>query len=328
MVDWLYNHPSIVMWIVFNEGWSQHNTEYYTNWMKQYDPSRIINCASGWQDKPVGDVLDVHDYSFYPRNNLADYKLNGKRALLIGEAGGVNLAIPGHTWYSSANVPQQVAHNNFIPKDSYSFTEEASRNTYGSPDVLKDGYTKFIESIRCLNAGSGCNAVVYTQLSDVEHELNGYLTYDRKISKIPVEEMRKINQTIYEAPKLNPVFDFSSNWTTPEGKEISMPIGEKNVFMEIKSPMNGLNKLNKIFDLKEVPSKVAIAVKGFTDCEIRINGETLRKTKLSARDEPAINFYPLFDNEIKLLKKGENTISIQLNKKDKNNLLDVALFQY
>ncbi len=328
MVDWLQNHPSIAMWIVFNEGWSQHNTELYTNWIKQYDPTRIVNCASGWQDKPVGDVLDVHDYTFYPRNNLADYKLKGQRALLIGEAGGTNLAIPGHTWYSGTNVPLQAAHNNFIPKDSYSFTEEAGRNTYGSPEALKEGYARFIETIRCLNAGSGCNGLVYTQLSDVEHELNGYLTYDRKISKIPVEEMRKITQTIYNTPVLIPIFKFGSDWKTPDGKRIAFPIGEKNDFMEVKNTMNDLVVLNKSFDLKDVPSKVAIAVKGFTDCVIRINGETVRKTKLNARDEPAINFYPLWGEELKLIKKGENTISIQLNKKDKNNLIDVALFQY
>lgn len=329
MADWLHNHPSIIMWVVFNEGWSQHNTEFYTNWIDQYDPTRIINCASGWDDYPVGDVMDVHDYTFYPRNNAADFKMNGQRALVIGEAAGINLAIPGHTWYSESNKPVMKGHENYVPVDNYSFTEEADRHTYGSPEVFREAYEKFIETIRCLNSGSGCNALVYTQITDVEHELNGYLTYDRKVSKIEKETMRKINEGLYSPPTLSPVIDFASVWKTSAGKSIHLPAGKKNDFIPVKALMKNPIEMEKVFDLSEVPEKMVVAVKGFNDCEIEINGKMFRKMRMSANwGQPGIQFFPFFDEELNYLKTGENTISIKTTGKTKIDLIDIAVFRY
>lgn len=329
MVDWLHNHPSIIMWVVFNEGWSQHNTEFYTNWIDQYDSTRIINCASGWDDYPVGDVVDVHDYTFYPRNNAADFKLDGQRALVIGEAAGINLAIPGHTWYSEENKPVQENHENYIPVDNYSFTEEAGRHTYGSPEVFQEAYEKFIETTRLLNAGSGCDALVYTQITDVEHELNGYLTYDRKVSKIDKEVMRKINEQLYSAPELTPVVEFSSDWKTPSGKTIQLPVGDKNEFIPVRTVMDTPVEMEKSFELAGEPSKMAVAVKGFNDGEIRINGKLFRKQRMGARwGEPGIQFFAFFGDEMDLLKSGENTISVKTTGKTEVDLLDVAVYQY
>ncbi len=329
MVDWLHNHPSIIMWVVFNEGWSQHNTEFYANWIDQYDPTRIINCASGWVDYPVGDVMDVHDYTFYPRNNAADFKMNGQRALVIGEAAGLNLAIPGHTWYSEGNKPEQKGHENYIPTDNYSFKEEARRHTYGSPEVFRDAYGKFIETVRCLNSGSGCDALVYTQITDVEHELNGYLTYDRKVSKIEKETMRKINTELYLPPTLSPVIDFASGWKTSAGKNIVLPVGKKNEYIQVNTVIQTPLEIEKSFNLSAVPEKMAVAVKGFTDCEITVNGTLFRKTKTGAGwGEPGIQFFPFFDEELNYLKSGENSISIKTIGNTEIDLIDVAVFEY
>jgi hypothetical protein len=329
MVDWLHNHPSVIMWVVFNEGWSQHNTEFYTNWIDNYDPTRIINCASGWDDYPVGDVMDVHDYTFYPRNNAADFKMNGQRALVIGEAAGINLAIPGHTWYSDENPPEQKNHKNYIPVDNYSFKEEAGRHTYGSPEVFLDAYEKFIETIRFLNSGSGCDALVYTQITDVEHELNGYLTYDRKVSKIEKETMREINSGLYSPPTLIPVIDFASDWGTVSGKNIQLPVGKKNEFIPVNTVVETPVEIEKKFNLSEIPGKMAVAVKGFNDCEIRINGELFRKTRMNARwGEPGIEFSPFFNDELNYLKTGENHISVKFNSNSQIDLVDVAVFYY
>jgi hypothetical protein len=329
MVDWLHNHPSIIMWVVFNEGWSQHNTEFYTNWIDNYDPTRIINCASGWDDYPVGDVMDVHDYTFYPRNNAADFKMNGQRVLVIGEAAGINLAIPGHTWYCDENPPEQKNHRNYIPVDKYSFKEEAGRHTYGSPEVFQDAYGKFIETVRCLNSGSGCNALVYTQITDVEHELNGYLTYDRKVSKIEKETMREINSGLYSPPTLIPVIDFGSDWRTVSGKNIQLPVGDKNEFIPVNTVVKTPVEIEKSFNLSEIPEKMAVAVEGFNDCEIAINGTLFRKTRMGARwGEPGIQFFPLFDEELSYLKAGENSISVKTIGKTKTDLIDVAVFRY
>lgn len=329
MVDWLHNHPSIIMWVVFNEGWSQHNTEFYTNWIDNYDPTRLINCASGWDDYPVGDVMDVHDYTFYPGNNAADYKLKGKRALIIGEAAGFNLAIPGHTWYSEMNKPVQKNHENYVPIDNFSFKEESQRHTYGSPQVYEDAYRKFIETIRCLNTGSGCNALVYTQITDVEHELNGYLTYDRKISKIKPEIMKEINTCLYAPPQLESIISFTSEWKTPDGQTVKLPIGDKNEFLPVNSILTAPFEISKCINLDELPKKMVIAIKGFNNCEIRINGELFRKTKMNANyGEPGIEFFPLYDTEFNMLKKGENVISISAEKNSKINLLDIAIYKY
>jgi Glycosyl hydrolases family 2, sugar binding domain/Glycosyl hydrolases family 2, TIM barrel domain/Glycosyl hydrolases family 2 len=329
MVDWLHNHPSIVMWIVFNEGWSQHNTEFYASWIKKYDSTRLINCASGWDDFPVGDVMDVHDYTFYPRINVADYKLKGERVLIIGEAGGVNLAIPGHTWYSDKNKPEQIGHQNYTPADNYSFKIEAGRHTYGSSKVFENAYGKFIESISCLKAGGGCNALVYTQLSDVEHELNGFLTYDRKISKISPEVLKKINEGLYYELELKPVIALSSDWNDSKGHQVKFPVGDKNEFIEISTNMKAPFTFEKQFILSEVPQKMVVELKGFTDCEIRINGKVFRDTRLNTSfKEPGINFYPLYDDEYNMLKKGGNTISISAKEKSKIDLVDIAVFTY
>ena len=329
MVDWLYNHPSIVMWDVFNEGWGQHNTEAYTRWIGQYDPSRLINCASGWTDFPVGDIMDIHDYTYYPGNNAADYKLFGKRALVIGEAAGFNLAIPGHTWYSEKNKPQQKAHENYVPADNYNFKEESQRHTYGSPQIYEDAYRKFIETVRCLNTGSGCNALVYTQITDVEHELNGYLTYDRKVSKIKPEIMKKINEGLYSPPEFESIIPFSSEWKNSDGQSAKLPAGNKNEFIPVNSIMTIPFEITKSINLNELPKKLVVAVKGLNDCEIKINGELFRKTKMNARSgEPGIEFFPLYDDEKKILKMGENVISIRVDKKLKIDLMDIAVYKY
>lgn len=329
MVDWLHNHPSIIMWDVFNEAWGQHNTPFYTNWIKKYDPSRLINCASGWDNFPEGDIMDVHDYTFYPSNNAADFKQNGKRALVIGEAGGLNLAIPDHTWYSEKNKPALKRMENYVPADNYNFKEESQRHTYGSPAVFEEGYRKFIESIRCLNSGSGCNAVVYTQISDVEHELNGYLTYDRKVSKINPQTLRTINEGLYSPPKFETVIPLSAEWKTADGKSVRLPAGSKNTLIPVTTEMSAPFEVTRKFNLGSLPKKMAVAIRGINNCEIRINGELFRKTKITARsDEPGTEFFPVFDNEIGIFKNGENIIKVSVEKGSKFDLVDIAVYTY
>jgi len=88
-----HNHPSIIMWVVFNEGWGQYDTERLSAWVKQLDPTRLVNNASGWTDMKAGDVLDIHHYP-EPRTPDPD----PKRAIVLGEFGGLGLALEGHTW--------------------------------------------------------------------------------------------------------------------------------------------------------------------------------------------------------------------------------------
>jgi beta-galactosidase/beta-glucuronidase len=97
MVDGLSHYPSIVLWTVFNEGWGQHDTVRLTGLVKQQDATRLVCCASGWHDRKVGDVRDVHEY---PGPGAPKPEKN--RAGVLGEFGGLALPVPGHQWVEKA----------------------------------------------------------------------------------------------------------------------------------------------------------------------------------------------------------------------------------
>jgi len=172
MVDALRSHPSIVMWVPFNEGWGQFDTEKYVSWLKGYDPSRLVNNASGWTDKKVGDVSDVHSY---PGPDMP--KLEPNRAAVLGEFGGLGLPLAGHTW---------LLQNNWGYR---SFTTQES---------LGAAYKDLISQMRYLIA-DGLSAAVYTQTTDVEIEVNGLMTYDRAVMKLPADATAA-NKTLYGPP--------------------------------------------------------------------------------------------------------------------------------
>jgi hypothetical protein len=166
MITELYNHPSIIMWIVFNEGWGQYDTERLTQLVKDLDRSRVVNSASGWTDMKVGDVNDLHAYPG-PEAPLPEQK----RAAVLGEFGGLGLAVDLHTW---------------------------TREHWGYQDMadfknLRDRYERLLDEIWKLREEPGLSAAVYTQLTDVETEVNGLLTYDRAVVKIDEKEARAFN---------------------------------------------------------------------------------------------------------------------------------------
>src|SRR4029079_19483703 len=88
MIDARENHPSIVMWVPFNEGWGQHDTESVADWVKKYDPSRPVNEASGWTDRGSGEVSDMHDYP-----GVAMRPVEEKRVVVLGEFGGLGMPV-------------------------------------------------------------------------------------------------------------------------------------------------------------------------------------------------------------------------------------------
>ncbi len=156
MVDQLYNHPSIVMWVPFNEGWGQHDTPDYVQKIKEWDPTRLVNNASGWTDAGVGDVLDIHDYP-----GPSAPKPTDGRAAVLGEFGGLGLNVAGHQWSNSGWGYQQIE----------------------TPEALLLRYEELYRELWPL-VQQGLCAAVYTQVSDVETESNGLMTYDRKVLKM------------------------------------------------------------------------------------------------------------------------------------------------
>jgi len=167
MLDNLHNHPCIVQWVVFNEGWGQFDTERVTEWTKKYDPTRLVDCASGWADRQVGDVHDIHVYP-----GPAAPKLEAKRAAVLGEFGGLGLGVDGHTW----------------SKKTWSYRGTASQ------DDLTRKYEQLLRNVYKLKDEAGLCAAVYTQTTDVETEINGLLTYDRAIVKVDIDRVAAVNR--------------------------------------------------------------------------------------------------------------------------------------
>lgn len=327
MVDWLYNHPSVVLWVVFNEAWGQHDTEKHTQWIASYDPSRIVTCASGWFDAPAGNTVDMHDYTFYPRA-VPDWKLGRTRAAVLGEAGGVNLAVPGHTWYSETNPPRQKSHDTFTPKSDFSFTTEAGRHTYATSGEFEEAYGKYMRTLRWLRAIGACTGVVYTQITDVEHELNGWMTYDRKVSKIPAEKMRAMNTPLYEKLAVETLLDWGGQWTAGDGTLLTLPAGAENPFVGVAARRELPVTVSNTFTVDDPSRSHCIGVFGMSDYEIRINGRLFRRTKVGGQNyEPSYGVFEIYPDEAGILKKGLNEITVKvLPVKGVKPLFDFAVF--
>lgn len=174
MIDDFGNHPSIVAWVPFNEGWGQYDTARIAEFVKERDPSRIVNSVSGWADRGVGDLHDIHHYpnpAVPPREEV--------RAVVLGEFGGLGLPVKGHTWQSEANWGYRQ---------------------FGSKADLTDAYLTLLQSMRPMMGSQGLAAAVYTQTTDVEIEVNGLLTYDREVCKIDEAVLQKAHARLFEPP--------------------------------------------------------------------------------------------------------------------------------
>lgn len=172
MVDTLHNHPSVVVWTAFNERWGQHRSLEVGQWLAAYDPSRLLNLASGGNFFPIGDIADEHNYPHpaFPLENPVydDY------VKVMGEFGGHGWRVRGHQWDPDMN----------------------NWGYGGLPETIEEYTQRYRESMRLLGElkQKGIAAGVYTQTTDVEGEINGLLTYDRKVAKVPASELRQIHQ--------------------------------------------------------------------------------------------------------------------------------------
>jgi len=170
MIDAFGNHPCIVMWVPFNEGWGQFDTAAIVSWLKKHDPTRLVNNTSGWIDRGVGDVNDIHKY---PGPGMAE--LEPHRAVVLGEFGGLGLPVKDHTWQDEKNWGYR----------SFKNSEE-----------LTTAYVNLINKLRPL-IKKGLAAAVYTQTTDVEIEVNGLMTYDRVLIKMDIDQVRAANEKLY-----------------------------------------------------------------------------------------------------------------------------------
>ena len=165
IIDCLYSYPCIGTWVPFNEAWGQFKTSEIAEWTKSYDPSRLVNPASGGNHYVCGDILDLHNY---PAPEM--YLYDAQRVTVLGEYGGIGWVVPGHIWESNRN---------------WGYVQ------FNSSKEVTDEYVKYAEKLYEL-IDRGFSGAVYTQTTDVEFEVNGLMTYDRKIIKVDEKKDVKI----------------------------------------------------------------------------------------------------------------------------------------
>jgi beta-galactosidase/beta-glucuronidase len=176
IMDFCISSPSVVVWIPFNEAWGQFDTERIANWTKEYDPSRLVNPASGGNHRPCGDMLDLHHYPG-PAMKLFD----SQRVNVLGEYGGIGFAMENHLWWNKRNW-------------GYVQFKSAGEVTAEYEKYAKD----LIKYIRL-----GFSGAVYTQTTDVEGEVNGLFTYDRKVLKVVPERIKSANKEVIGSMNLS-----------------------------------------------------------------------------------------------------------------------------
>ncbi|MEM6692435.1 MAG: sugar-binding domain-containing protein [Planctomycetota bacterium] len=355
MIDDFGNHPSIVSWCVFNEAWGQHETIKQTAWAKQADPSRLILSASGWTDHGVGDILDVHNYSTYPTLPLED---KAGRCITFGEIGGHNLIIDGHHWHGKTNTK----------KSSAPMSVSGKRMHFAGPEDMETKYDFYFRNLRHFVSRAGCRSLVYTQISDVEHECNGYMTYDRKVSKLPKERYAEIHQQLYTpvtyttltgkewlhlnqaSPKgKNPKLDWKS--VSGSWKSTSLPI-DSDHFIASGRGLGAL-ALKQAFEIEERPSRcvLEIAFKNAassmkprrerldghqprptsnTRILVALDGQPIREHKMDVHTGhgKCVSYLELTDEEVALLGTGSHEIGLLFPTADKMYFVSAELLSY
>ncbi len=172
MIDHLKSFPCIAVWVPFNESWGQFHAKEMANFVRRLDPTRLVDHASGWFDQGGGDFISRHVYV----KKLHTPRKNKNRAFVISEFGGYSLQIPGHLWDQEA-------------KFGYRFYESREALTQGYLDLLNQQLIPLIPK--------GLAAAIYTQTTDVEIEVNGYLTYDREIEKMDMTAVRQVHARLH-----------------------------------------------------------------------------------------------------------------------------------
>lgn len=177
MIDALYNAPCIVMWIPFNEAWGQHKTMEIGKWNVEYDPSRLVNVASGGNFWPVGHVADHHSYP-HPGFPTGDPRFHDY-IKVVGEFGGHGFVVDKkHVWNSNAK----------------------NWGYGGLPKTREELEGRYLESIKRLKdlVTKGVAGGVYTQTTDIEAEVNGLITYDREVHKLSAKFLAEAHKSLYE----------------------------------------------------------------------------------------------------------------------------------
>lgn len=312
IIDHLRFFPSIVMWVPLNEGWGQYDTKRLNDWTKNYDPTRLVNTPSGWTDRGVGDVLDAHQY---PGPGMYDLSQSNGRSLVLGEFGGLGLVIKNHIWNPN--------------KRNWGY------KTYTEDSILIREYTELMHNLH-LMIPRGLAAAIYTQTTDVEGEVNGLMTYDRKVIKIPMGLLQQLHKPLYEEPAgkityINqateadrPTFSYSGaaayNW---------MRQGDQTLFQKTQQPV-AVEKGHNVYayqdvQLSVIPKGLGIKLYASGDARIYINGNLVWK-------EDQVRIKRHYDDinlsgGIQYLKTGANRIAVETMNASQDVKFDFSLYR-
>ena len=320
MIEGLYNHPSIVQWILFNEGWGQYDTERLVAEMKQWDPQRLVDDAAGWTDRQVGDIIDTHSY---PEPTAGEP--NTQRASVLGEFGGVGYRVEGHTW-SPESWGYQAA---------------------GAPEGVAAWYLHLMRSVWRLKQRAGYCASVYTQITDVETECNGLMTYDRAVAKIPAKELRFANEemptstadnlvmanALYGKPEWRYSFEKPvASWAQPDFDDSSWhkgPAGFGNA--EVFQAKIGTTWktddiwMRRSFVLSEADvANLKLEIRCDDDAEVYLNGVLAYARKGYLIDYLCADISP---EAARTLKAGTNVVAVHCHQIGGDQYIDLGLFR-
>ena len=326
MVDQLKNHPSVIVWTTFNEGWGQHATQSIVDYTHQLDPSRPINEASGWTDTGNGDISDGHSYPL-----PSAPKPDGKRAVVNGEFGGIGLVETGHTWATDAKTNYGEARN------SWDLTRQ---------------YRELMRKANGLRDNPGASAFVYTQLTDVEQETNGLLTYDRKKVKPILKIAAAAAQGHYLPLPPNPTPDIlptalnsvnqwfystgkpADNWMQPNFKTNGWKAGMAGFGTDVEAKANPKFKIRTPWSTSDIwmrrevvvpaklPTKIDFICAHDESVEIYINGVLAASADKFTTDYVIL---PMTDVGRAALRPGKNIIAVHCNQTEGGQYIDVGM---
>lgn len=314
MVELHANHPSIVMWVLFNEGWgqAQSDTERLVRRLKIIDPTRLVDNASGWTDLKTGDVIDLHSYP-----DPLTPPPEQRRAGVLGEFGGLSLKVENHTW------SQQTW--------GYQVMADAAR--------LTDQYCLLLDKVWILRVDNGLAAAVYTQLTDVETECNGFLTYDRAVLKVDPADIRTVNghppMLLADARQAAAVWQYTTNtpppeWMSPEFDAAGWQAGKAGFGTHL-SPgaiVNTVWNTDDIWLRREFTLEPgfrpppALLMYHDEDAEVYLNGVLAVK---SSGFIVRYKQFPLTPEARQALRAGRNVIAVHCHQTTGGQYIDVGL---
>ncbi len=313
IIDNLRFFSSIVVWVPFNEGWGQFQTKEITDWTINYDKDRLVDATSGWTDRGVGHMFDAHQY---PGPSMEPTGQNQGRAIVLGEFGGLGWPIKGNLWNED--------------KKNWGY------RTYFDKSIFHKEFSKVINNLYPL-LSKGLSAAIYTQTSDVEAEVNGLITYDRKFQKISDAEMKKLSEPLYAS--VNKA-TFIINDSEEEKATLFVSRTEPSKKWNLHNPFEpefsaheGPYKLSKGEGLWAINSFVVedklerIALKLFAqgDLKIFLNGTEIYNNRIITK-----RHYDEFNlsNYQNLLKEGKNIIGFELKNSEPNTQFDFGLYKF